>query len=148
MLEPAPPLAHLTSPPPAGMADPQLCAAVNVGDSVALEAALAAGADPNRVVHESGYTVLHDVCYTGHLACVRVLLAAGADPNAATSSRNTPLQFAAKCGHTQCIRALLAAGANPAAVDPIGWTLCQELSATTMSSPPGPCWRLPQSLPC
>lgn len=103
--------------------DEQLFAAAERGDAAAVEAALAAGADPNTTRAIVNLTALFAACVGGNLACVQALLAAGANPDAADAHGWTPLHITALSGRLQCVAALLAAGAGPlAAAGQPGWT--------------------------
>lgn len=118
----APRLPTARSLPPAcspQMADlaAQLLAAVEAGDAAAVNAALDAGANPNKLVGAPGElwpfnAALDLACKRGHLACLQALLTAGADPCylAHIIEYRTPIYHAYSGGHTQCVAALLAAG--------------------------------------
>ena len=94
----------------------QLQDAAADGDAAAVQAALAAGADPNAAGSDS-WTALHFACSREDecSACVQALLAAGADPNAADHQGWRALHLAAMHGHAQSVHALLAAGADATA---------------------------------
>lgn len=98
----------------------QLLRAATNGDAGVLQAALAAGVDPNRPL--GALTALQWASACGHLACVQLLLAAATDCHVKDGSSRTALTHAARRGHVQILAALLAKGADPAAVDADGWT--------------------------
>lgn len=92
-------------------------AALERGDSAAVERLLADGADLRaaELVDDSGRRPLGAAVVRGDLAMVRVLLARGADPRAADpgigGSGYTPLATAAWNGRADAAQLLLAAGA-------------------------------------
>ena len=97
---------------PAADADEQLIDAVNRGDAAAVEAALAAGADPNAI-GANGFTALCMAAHDGDLDVARLLLDGGANVNAARpESGYTALHFAAERGHVGVARLLLDRGAD------------------------------------
>ncbi|WP_327398083.1 ankyrin repeat domain-containing protein [Streptomyces phaeochromogenes] len=93
----------------------QLFAAILAGDTARVQAALRAGADPDRGDSE-GTTPLYVASVNGEAAIARLLLVAGASPDAESSgvgSDGTPLCAASCWGHTETVRELLAHGADP-----------------------------------
>ena len=117
----------------------RLRAAIDEGDGEAVQAALAAGADPDTyyesAYHEGAGHALVRACSRGRLACVEALLQAGADPNAARDNGYAALHAAASGLHPGCIARLLAAGADPLHADQDGWT---ALHWAMSSGPPWP----------
>ena len=95
------------------------------GELPAVEAALNAGVDPNRVAGRNGFTPLHHAVQRGHVPVTRLLLQQGrAGVNAATSDTlETPLHIAAFHGHLELATMLLDCGADPNARDSDGETL-------------------------
>lgn len=96
-----------------------LFGAVSVGDPVALDALLAAGAG----FEEEDLALA--LCYaatSGDVAMVRRLLELGADPDALALLDHTALMSAVIGGHLELVDALLAAGADPEVPDPAGLT--------------------------
>jgi ankyrin repeat protein len=89
------------------------------GDAAAVNALLAAGADPNTPL-PGGETPLMTAARTGRLAPVAALLAAGADANVKLPGGQTALMWAAAEGHTAVVEALLAAKADVGATLPTG----------------------------
>jgi ankyrin repeat protein len=55
---------------------------------------LAAGADPNTTIPDTGWTVLHFVARKGTGPTAKTLLAAGADPSIANKAGHLPLEYA------------------------------------------------------
>jgi len=89
------------------------------GDAAAVNALLAAGADPNTPL-PGGETPLMTAARTGRLAPVAALLAAGADANVKLTGGQTALMWAAAEGHTAVVEALLSARADVGATLPTG----------------------------
>jgi uncharacterized caspase-like protein len=89
-----------------------LLEAAEQGDVGAVQAFLAAGADPNAL-DSGGKTALHAAALLSDPAVIEALLKAGADPNARDHEAATPLHIAARAGSAQVIAALLEAGADP-----------------------------------
>lgn len=89
--------------------------AVRDNDLAAAKAALAQGADPNKM--STGRPVLHWACAANYggdrRALAEALLQAGADPNGRDSAGVTALHFSG--GRIDCVEPLLAAGADPKA---------------------------------
>ena len=100
----------------AGNLGERLFAAARHGSLAAVQACLAAGADPNLRGY-FGRTALLDAAEWIHADCVEALLAAGADLTATSVAGNSPLHLAASRGCRATTAALLAAGACPAAVN-------------------------------
>lgn len=88
--------------------------AVRAGDAAALDAALAAGADPEAREQEGyGATTLMYAASNPDPAMVNILLAAGADINARDRMGDPALNWASYYGHTDVIVRLIEAGADP-----------------------------------
>lgn len=89
--------------------------AVRDNDLAAAKAALAQGADPNKM--STGRPLLHWACAANYggdrRALAETLLQAGADPNGRDSAGVTALHFSG--GRIDCVEPLLAAGADPKA---------------------------------
>lgn len=101
-------------PQPAGGTqdtDQRLLASAKSGDTAAVLASLAAGANVNAT-GENGGTALLLAALAGHTEAVRALLAAGARLDAKTEDGSTALICAASAGNSETVRALLAAGAD------------------------------------
>jgi hypothetical protein len=82
------------------------------GDTQAVEALLAEGADVN-VKDGIGFTALFGAARSGHTETVKLLLAKGADPNVKLpTSGTTALMYAALNGHNDIVVALLDKGAD------------------------------------
>ena len=82
------------------------------GDTKAVEALLAEGADVN-VKDGIGFTALFGAARSGHIETVKLLLAKGADPNVKLpTSGTTALMYAALNGHNDIVVALLDKGAD------------------------------------
>ncbi|KAL1880101.1 hypothetical protein Daus18300_001464 [Diaporthe australafricana] len=87
--------------------------AASAGHMDAVERLLAAGADPNAEVHDTGIMAIEAAAAQGHLDVVQRLLEAGAFPDY-SGARNgaTPLIAAARAGHIETCKALLQSGAD------------------------------------
>ncbi|MEI6500087.1 MAG: ankyrin repeat domain-containing protein [Armatimonadota bacterium] len=94
--------------------------AVEKGDTLAVRALIAVGADIEAKRH--GVTALLHAASGGHVGCVRALLAARADVSPRDENVSTALSRAAVEGHAACVNALLAAGADANATDEWGST--------------------------
>jgi ankyrin repeat protein len=82
------------------------------GDTKAVEALLAEGADVN-VKDGIGFTALFGAARSGHTETVKLLLAKGANPNVKLpTSGTTALMYAALNGHNDIVVALLDKGAE------------------------------------
>jgi ankyrin len=100
----------------------QLHAAAEQGDTAALAAALAAGADPNEA-DEDSYTPLHLSAGMGAVGALSVLLAdARTDVDAVDDVGESPLHLAAAAGRTEAVRTLLAHGVHVDAPSREGYT--------------------------
>ena len=88
-----------------------LLAAAKAGNSVGVEAAIAAGADVNTS-DNNGNTALIWAAFKGHANIVILLLNRGADVNATNNDGITALMWAAENGHTHVVRSLLDNGAD------------------------------------
>ena len=101
---------------PAADADEQLIDAVNRGDAAAVEAALAAGADPN--CGDFGDAPLNACIEQGCIGILDVLLKHGADIDAIGANGFTALCMAAHDGDLDVARLLLDRGADVHAAHP------------------------------
>ena len=97
-------------PPPANR---RLMRAVATGDLAGVQAALAAGANPNQSRAMSG-SALHVAVIGGHLEIVRALVAAGAEVAQRDSDGYTPYERAMQNNETEIAEALQAPAAKPA----------------------------------
>lgn len=80
-----------------------------------VKALLAAGAEPNSIIIETGGTALLAAVPEGHSAVVAELLKSGADPNAAFKAEidgRSAAVLAAEFGHWDIVRLLKQAGAK------------------------------------
>jgi ankyrin len=108
---------------------PELLAAAENGDRVAVSRLLDRGADVDtRGV--DGTTALHWAARADHLDMVRLLLESGASATAADRYGVTPLYLAAENGSASVIEALLDAGADVDARAPIGETALMTATRT------------------
>jgi ankyrin repeat protein len=88
--------------------------AAREGQTAAIEALLAAGANPDAYDRGiNGWTALHHAIHRRQPAAVAVLLAHGADPNRPSLCGETPLMLAAGEGWSEMVETLLAGGADP-----------------------------------
>jgi len=110
----------------------QLWAAIGAGDTAGVQAALAAGADPN-LPDAKGGRVLHGTVARGQLDLIELLLDAGADLEARDDGPYgplTPVLLAAIYGQADALERLIARGAKVNASVPdsedghdrVGWT--------------------------
>ncbi len=83
----------------AGDVNQDLIDAAKNGDTAAVKALLANGADPNAKAGRVGWTVLMVAAMKGHTAAVETLLGAGADVNAKDKDGWAALMWAANEGH-------------------------------------------------
>ncbi len=97
-----------------------LLAIVARGDGEALEAALAAGADPDGS-DRWGVPALAHAAARGGLEAVRILLRHGAGANKTSDAGNSALMQAAARGDLAVMTALLDAGADPKAANKWGF---------------------------
>ncbi len=95
--------------------------AARAGNIDGLNAALAAGADPNAR-DARGRTALMHAADKGYTLLVGPLLAAGADPNLRAPDGATALFMAAAHGHSEIVAALMKAGADLKIEGPKGMT--------------------------
>ncbi len=86
-------------PSNAGDVNQDLIDAAKNGDTTAIKALLANGADPNAKAGRVGWTVLMVAAMKGHTAAVETLLGAGADVNAKDKDGWAALMWAANEGH-------------------------------------------------
>lgn len=93
-------------------ADRLLIEAVRVGRARDADAALAAGADPNRL-DASGYPPLFYAAQGGFVDCIRLLAEHGAVLDAQSRYGTTPLMAAIRRTELPSITALLELGADP-----------------------------------
>ena len=105
---------------PANGAQDALSTLIARGDLAGLEAALAAGADPNAA-DRWGARPLTQAVVRGELPLVECLLRHGARADEADDSGNVALMQACARGHIEIARALLAAGADPKASNKWGF---------------------------
>jgi outer membrane protein assembly factor BamB len=101
---------------PARAADlgPDLLAAAKKGDTNAVKALLAKGADVNAK-NAYGATALSSAADKGHLAIVKLLMDHKADVNVKdTFYKSSPLDWAIMRGHVDIVKVLVAAGASGA----------------------------------
>ena len=112
-----------------------MCRSAGEGDVAAVQACLAAGADPDALVEHAsgGQAALHTATDGKHLACIETLLAAGAYADIRDAAGRTPLQLAAHGCCPACVAVLLAAGANPRAADSLGATALHAAAQHVMS---------------
>jgi len=100
------------------------------GDTKAVEALLAEGADVN-VKDGIGFTALFGAARSGHTETVKLLLAKGADPNVKLpTSGTTALMYAAYGGRSQVVQTLLAKGAEINVKDNEGLTALEYAETT------------------
>jgi hypothetical protein len=93
-----------------------LVSASRTGDVPAIEASLAAGANPNTCrAGVNGWTPLYHAIHKNQRWAVDALIRGGADVNQVVTSV-TPLMMAVGNGQLQIARRLLDAGANPRAI--------------------------------
>ena len=95
------------------MTEPEVLAAVASGEREALDAALAAGGDPNQR-GTGGEPVLSHAAWRGDAAMAAALIDAGAAVDGTSDCGNAALMHAAACGHLEVLRLLLDRGADPA----------------------------------
>lgn len=117
--------------------DEALRRAARDGDVQAIEAALAAGADPNSA-GPSGDRAVHAAAGAGMAKALALLIEAQADPNPKGCSGDSPLHRAAEICHAECVGMLIKAGADPNAADSDGRTPLMIRTANPISHPDGP----------
>ncbi|CCW19078.1 Ankyrin [Sphingobium indicum BiD32] len=100
---------------------PLILAAYN-GQAAAVDALIAAGADPCKPDANQGNTAQMGVAFKGDDAIAARLLKEKCDVNARNNAGQTALMMAALFGRTKQIDLLLAAGADPAIADASGRT--------------------------
>jgi cytohesin len=88
-----------------------LLAAVDVQNVEAVDALLAAGADPNTIAKD-GQSVLRIASYIGCFGAASALIDAGADVNSMTTKGSTPLSTAVSNNYIDIVSALIANGAD------------------------------------
>jgi len=96
-------------------ANEQLFRAATAGNVVAIEGAIAAGADVNAVDYSkstNGRRALNYAALNNRPDAIRALVAAGAQINLANNTGFTPLHHAAEAGSVDAARALLELGAD------------------------------------
>lgn len=106
-------LAAFAFAPPAfaASAQDQLFKAVMMGDAVAVERALADGADVNAK-NKHGLTPVLSAAHMGHKDIVRYLVSKGADIEAKDKRGRSAMTHAAHKGNTELMKVLRAAGAK------------------------------------
>lgn len=92
--------------------DRQLFQAIAERDRMAIQTALAVGADPNAKNASTGFPVLVAAATEKDVGIVETLIAAGADPDSVSAGGWTALHVAAKLGDYDMAVALLAHGAD------------------------------------
>eukprot|EP00438_Fugacium_kawagutii_P020846 Skav200783 [mRNA] locus=scaffold2001:617305:618003:+ [translate_table: standard] len=95
----------------AGQADPEMIAASEANDLVALEHLLQLPRDPN-LKDLQGRAPLHCAAGHGHVQPIQLLLEAGADQDSTDEEGRTALWVAAYNGHLEVARLLMGAGAD------------------------------------
>ncbi|CAE7578803.1 Osbpl1a [Symbiodinium sp. CCMP2592] len=91
--------------------------AIRNGKVVEVEKMLQYPIDPNVAIHEA--------CWVGQAAVLRLLLEAGAEVNLANSGGQTPLHLASMKGHRDLVQLLLGIAADVSLVDMKGKTAVQ-----------------------
>ncbi|KAL4458093.1 hypothetical protein ABPG75_012958 [Micractinium tetrahymenae] len=89
----------------------RLYLAASAGELEALQACLAAGANPNRR-RSNGEVPLHVAAMMGRVACINALLEAGADLEVEDTHGRRPLHDALIWLRSDCVEALLSHGAS------------------------------------
>jgi hypothetical protein len=90
------------------------------GDTSAIRALIAAGADPGLPGGVNGWPPLMHAVHKNQKAAVEALLEGGADPNQRGGGGSTALIMAAGYGNAKMVRLLLKHGADPRMVDSNG----------------------------
>ena len=109
-------LARGAKPGDAPGGEPPLTVAAETGSLGALEALLAAGADPDQAADPAkgpGGTPLQRACAAEAWEAARLLLEAGASPRIVAPPLASPLFLAAESGHPPTVALLLGRGADP-----------------------------------
>ena len=100
----------------------QLFAAAAAGNVAGVASALERSGNAVNTVSAEGFSALHFVGQSGHLAAAELLLQKGARTHAVAQGGWTPLLLSAGGGHTALARLLLTHGAAPDAATPAGMT--------------------------
>ncbi len=101
---------------------PPLHEAVRTGNSAAVKALLAKGADVNFKDSHYGNPPLHWAAQQGKTEIAKLLLAKGADINIKNTSDESVLEMATTHGHKEFVEFLLVKGADVNAKGFFGWT--------------------------
>jgi NAD(P)-dependent dehydrogenase (short-subunit alcohol dehydrogenase family) len=109
--------------------DPGLHEAIVAGDLAAVEALLAAGADPNVKEPSGGSSPLITAAMFGRAAEARSLIEAGADVDQRNDDGSTALITAAFMAHPDIVQALLDAGADRSITNNAGSTALDGVEA-------------------
>ncbi|GFS06408.1 ankyrin repeat domain-containing protein 54 [Elysia marginata] len=92
--------------------DSKLHTAVRYGDEEAVEAALKAGLDPNKIGLLK-WNPIHEASHNGERDILKLLVYYKGDVNLQDNlHKNTPLHYAAKEDNSACVTVLLKAGAR------------------------------------
>ncbi len=107
----------------APVGEPPLLTCARTGDTRAVRALLAHGAEVDAAEGWRGQTALMWAAAENHTAILRELLEAGAGVDAASTGGFTALLFAVRQDAQEAVRLLLAAGADPGVAAPNGQTV-------------------------